>query len=140
MGFEHLGELDTPWQRAVSVMFLVSEVHPFDDGNGRMARIMMNAELTAGNQARIIIPTVFRKDYLGGFIAQRFTRDDDPSVLVKALRYAHDYTAGIDFSDVPTATSQLEETHAFDEPESPRRLILPSNVASDLSLKRGLGL
>ena len=138
MGFEHLGELDTPWQRATYVMFLVSEVHPFDDGNGRMARIMMNAELTAGNQARIIIPTVFRDDYLGGL--RRFTRDNDPSVLVTALRYAHDYTAGIDFSDVPTATSQLEQTYAFDEPDSPRRLILPSNVASDLSLKARLGL
>ena len=29
------------------MMFLVSEVHPFVDGNGRIARIMMNAELVA---------------------------------------------------------------------------------------------
>jgi len=27
------------------MMFLVSEVHPFLDGNGRIARVMMNAEL-----------------------------------------------------------------------------------------------
>ena len=134
MGFEHLGELATAWQRAAYVMFLVSEVHPFDDGNGRMARIMMNSELVAGNQARIIIPTVFRDDYLGGL--RRFTREDDPSVLIKVLRYAHNYTAGIDFSDIPTATSQLEQTHAFDEPDSPRRLMLYSHVASDLSPKR----
>ena len=133
IGFEHLGALDTPWQRAVYVMFLISEVHPFDDGNGRTARIMMNAELTAGSQARIIIPTVFRDDYLGAL--RRLTRDDDSSVLIKALRYAHDYTFGIDFSDIPTATSQLEETHAFEEPDSPRRLMLHSNPSSARRLK-----
>jgi Fic family protein len=30
------------------MMFLVCEVHPFDDANGRLARVMMNAELVAG--------------------------------------------------------------------------------------------
>ena len=33
-------------------MFLVSEAHPFADGNGRTARIMMNAELIAAGQER----------------------------------------------------------------------------------------
>ena len=28
--------------------FLVSEVHPFDDGNGRLSRLVMNSELTIG--------------------------------------------------------------------------------------------
>ena len=125
-GFSRLEELDTPWERAAYAMFLVSEVHPFDDGNGRVARIMMNSELVAGNQARIIIPTVFRDDYLGGL--RRFTRGDDPSVLIKTLRFAHDYTAGIDFSDITTATSQLVETHAFEEPDSPQRLVLPPPI------------
>ena len=39
-----MASLDDPIARAIYMMFLVSEVHPFDDGNGRMARIMMNAE------------------------------------------------------------------------------------------------
>lgn len=38
--------------------FLISEIHPFNDGNGRLARIMMNAELVAENEEKIIIPTV----------------------------------------------------------------------------------
>ena len=37
--------LETAFQRAVFMLFLISEVHPFADGNGRIARIMMNAEL-----------------------------------------------------------------------------------------------
>ena len=35
------------------MMFLVSEVHPFADGNGRAARIMMNAELVAAGEVVI---------------------------------------------------------------------------------------
>ena len=50
-------------------MFLIAEVHPFADGNGRCGRIMMNAELVAANQARVIIPTVYRNNYLSGLKA-----------------------------------------------------------------------
>lgn len=32
--------------RAIYFAFLISEVHPFDDGNGRLSRLVMNAELT----------------------------------------------------------------------------------------------
>lgn len=47
------------------MMFMISEVHPFNDGNGRVARVMMNAELVRADQSRIIVPTVFREDYTG---------------------------------------------------------------------------
>ena len=121
-GFDRLAGLDTAWERAVYTMFLVSEVHPFDDGNGRVARVMMNAELVAAGQARIIIPIVYRDYYLGGL--RRLTRQDDPSVLIKALRYAHDYTASIDFTDLATATAQLGKTNAFNAADSAGRLLL----------------
>jgi len=125
-GWERISELDTAFERAVYMMFLVSEVHPFDDGNGRLARVMMNAELVAGMQSRIIIPTVFRDDYLGGL--RLMTRQDDPGVLIKVLRYAHDYTAQIDFSDLAPATETLQATNAFHEPESDHRLTLPASL------------
>ncbi len=35
------------FSRAIFLQFLVAECHPFDDGNGRLARIMMNAELVS---------------------------------------------------------------------------------------------
>jgi len=56
-GYEFMQGLPEPFQRAVYIIVLVSEVHPFVDGNGRLARIMMNAELVAGKQERIINPT-----------------------------------------------------------------------------------
>ena len=126
-GWRRLSDLDTAFERAVYMMFLVTEVHPFDDGNGRLARVMMNAELVAGMQSRIIVPTVFRDDYLGGL--RRLTRQEDPSVLIKALRYAHDYTARIDFSDLTPATEALRTTNAFHEPDSDYRLTLPTSVS-----------
>jgi hypothetical protein len=125
-GWERISDLDTAFERAVYVMFLVSEVHPFDDGNGRIARVMMNSELVAGMQSRIIIPTVFRDDYLGGL--RRMTRQGDPSVLIKSLRYGHDYTAQIDFSDLARAADILRATNAFNEPDSEQRLTLPGSL------------
>ncbi len=63
-GFEVYCALRHPFARALFMLFMISEVHPFSDGNGRISRIMMNAELTAAGQSKIIIPTVFRTDYL----------------------------------------------------------------------------
>ena len=125
-GWTRLAELDTAFERALYMMFLVSEVHPFDDGNGRTARVMMNAELVSGGQSRIIIPTVYRDDYWGAL--RRLTRADDPSVLIKALRYAHDYTSQIPFDSTERAEAALRLTNAFNPPDSDDRLILPSRL------------
>jgi hypothetical protein len=121
-GWRRLADLDTAWERAVYTMFLVADVHPFADGNGRIARVMMNAELVAGDQSKIIIPTAYRADYLGAL--RRLTRDNDPSILIKALRFAHDWTSRIDWSSHETATSDLTDSNAFDD-EDDARLGMP---------------
>ena len=56
--------ISEPLHRAIFMMFLVSEMHPFVDGNGRVARVMMNAELAAAQQARVLIPMVYRSNYI----------------------------------------------------------------------------
>jgi fido (protein-threonine AMPylation protein) len=121
-GWRRLTELDTAWERALYTMFLVAEVHPFVDGNGRIARVMMNAELVAGQQSKVIVPTGFRSDYLGAL--RRLSRDDDPTVYVKALRFLHDYTAQIDWTTHDTAEADFWETHAFEETDDAPRLRL----------------
>lgn len=120
--WRRLAELDTAWERAVYTMFLVSEVHPFTDGNGRIARVMMNAELVAGHQSKIIVPTGCRIDYLSAL--HRLSRDDDPSVYVKALRFLHDYTAQINWTTHDTAEADLRTTYAFEETDDAPRLRL----------------
>lgn len=117
-GLQRLARLDAPFQRAVFMMFLVAEVHPFDDGNGRLARAMMNAELVSQGERRILIPTAFRIDYMS--VLRRLTRQDDPSVLIRALDRAQDFTDRIAFTDYEAARAVLEEHGAFGEGDESR--------------------
>ena len=114
-GFEFLNALDDPFQRAVFMMTLVSEVHPFADGNGRVARIMMNAELVARDQERIIIPTAYRTDYLSALKA--FSHNGQTAPLIRMLDVAQGYTHSIDWSTLASARSALMTTNAFAEGE-----------------------
>jgi Fic/DOC family len=122
-GFARLKELDSAWERSVYIGFLIAEVHPFVDSNGRMARVMMNAELVKGGQSKIVVPTGFRNDYLTAL--RRLSRDSDPSVFIKSMRFLHDYTQQIDWSTHDSAIDNLTATNAFqDESDAPRLTLL----------------
>ena len=103
-----------PFARAVHMGFLVAEVHPFDDGNGRISRIMMNAELSRAREGRIVIPTVYRNNYLAALRAA--TNNQNFDSLVAALRFAQRYTARIDFSSRQSAEADLSRTNALRDP------------------------
>ncbi|HVB45697.1 MAG TPA: Fic family protein [Streptosporangiaceae bacterium] len=114
-GFEILDPLTDPFQRAVALMFLITECHPFDDGNGRLARAISNAALTAGGQVRIIIPTVYRNNYLAA-LSGLSNRAGAGESLIAVLRFAQRWTARIDWSDYDQANEQLTVTNAFIDP------------------------
>ena len=63
-GFDLIDALAEPLGRAVAMMALVTECQPFDDGNGGVARLTSNAELSVAGQVRIVIPTVYWNNYL----------------------------------------------------------------------------
>jgi hypothetical protein len=113
-GTERYLALPPGFQRAVFAMFLVSEVHPFADGNGRVARVLTNAELTAAGQQRLIIPTVFRDDYLRALRAM--SRDANATPLIRVLDRAQELCAQLDWTNVARAETQLLATHAFETP------------------------
>ena len=113
-GFERYAQLHDPFARAAYIMFFVSEVHPFDDGNGRIARLMMNAELVAADQARIIIPTIYRNNYL--MALKGLTQNGNASSDVAMLDFAQRYTAQLDCTSLETARAVLEATNAFVDP------------------------
>lgn len=115
-GFKWLQALETPFQKAVYMMFLISEVHPFVDGNGRCARIMMNSELVAAGQARIIIPTIFRNNYLSAL--KNLSHNQHAEPLIRVLDFAQHYTSLIDWNSFKNAQQMLKETHAFDDPNT----------------------
>jgi hypothetical protein len=97
------------------MMFVVSEVHPFVDGNGRVARIMMNAELVAAGERRMIVPTIFRSNYLSGLKA--LSQNGVTQTLIRSLDFLQRYTLAVDFSTYAGAREQLEATHAFRDPQ-----------------------
>jgi hypothetical protein len=117
-GFRLYTALTDPFAKAIFMMFICSEVHPFNDGNGRVSRIMMNAELVKAGRTRIIVPTVFREDYL--LSLRRLSRNNDPSVYIRVmekLQLFSTHIAGDNFDDV---FKFLKESDAFEEPETGR--------------------
>lgn len=110
-GFEFYQALEHPFARALFVMFMVSEVHPFNDGNGRISRIMLNAELTNADQSKIIIPTVFRDDYINAL--RRLTRKGDPSVLIRAMSRVRLFSSNLTGDDFDRTKEYLENCNAF---------------------------
>ena len=107
-GFEFYAALIHPFAKAAYILFLISEIHPFLDGNGRIARIMMNAELVHANQTKIIIPNVFREDYI--LSLRRLTRQLDPDPYIRMLSRAHEFSSTIYGS---TIQATLEYSNAF---------------------------
>jgi fido (protein-threonine AMPylation protein) len=114
-GFRIYERLSEPLHRAIFMMFLVSEVHPFQDGNGRVARVMMNAELAAARQVRVLIPIVYRSNYIQALRALSGSAWPEP--IIKTLVFAQHYAAAIPWGDMKQARSVLTRTNAFVRPE-----------------------
>lgn len=110
-GWERYEHLPAGFARAVFAMFLVAEVHPFLDGNGHVARAAANAELTAAGQQRVIVPTVYRDDYLQALRA--LSRNADPTPIVRVMDRAQEWTAEVDWSSLGSARRDLEATNAL---------------------------
>jgi hypothetical protein len=112
-GFEIGRAIVSPFGRAAFLMYLLSEVHPFDDGNGRLTRAVVNAELISHGERRIIVPTAYRTEYIDAL--KRMSIQNDPKLLPRMLDSAQEFTASIDFTDIVEAENQLKAWHAFDE-------------------------
>ena len=129
-GFAIYRDLPSAFERAVFLHGLVTEVHPFADGNGRLARIMLNAELVAVNEERIVIPTVYRGNYIAALRALSAGHSAEPAV--RMLAYARRFTDAVDWTGLRETTEQLRTCHAFEE-ETPAgekdvRLRLPADA------------
>ena len=62
--FDLLREEDHPAVRAVLGHWLFGYIHPFPDGNGRVARFLMNAMLASGGYPWTVIRTEERDEYM----------------------------------------------------------------------------
>jgi hypothetical protein len=104
-----------------------SEVHPYDDGNGRVARAAVCAELSAIGQARILIPIVFRNEYQTAL--HSLSREGRCDLYVRTLAYAWRWTAAMPWQDRASVDGYLSATNALvdstDAERSRARLELP---------------
>jgi hypothetical protein len=115
-GFDVLKVLRDPFARSVATMALVTEAHPFNDGNGRVARLTANAELSVAGQVRMVIPTVYRNNYLAG-LTSFSNRAGLGESLVAVLEHAQKWTAAIDWSTYSAADEMLERCNAYLDPD-----------------------
>jgi hypothetical protein len=110
-GYEWYSLLQHPFARAVYMMFMISEVHPFLDGNGRIARVMMNAELSSKGLSKIIIPTVYREDYLGTL--KKLTQQRDADAYIRMLLRVWEFSSKVHDNNLDQMEDYLKSCNAF---------------------------
>ncbi|MGN8160847.1 Fic family protein, partial [Salinisphaera sp. SWV1] len=128
-GFEIGHAVRDPVARAIFLHHLISEVHPFQDGNGRLSRLFMNAELSRSGLTRVIIPSILNDDYLAA--VRLLSRTGEPAPLQRVIETAqrlHNATPMVDYS---AAMATLIQAHAFDRPSGSTQLVMPDAEASD---------
>lgn len=113
-GFKYYVNLKDPFARAIFMMFMISEVHPFNDGNGRISRIMMNAEFVRADLTRIIVPTVFREDYI--LALRKLTRKKDPGAYINVMSKLHKFSDNLYGTDFTELKEYLSACNAYEEP------------------------
>jgi Fic family protein len=110
-GFDWYSMLQHPFAKAAYMMFIVSEVHPFLDGNGRIARVMMNAELSSKGLSKIIIPTVYREDYIGTL--KKLTKQRDADSYIRMMLRAWEFSSHVHGESLEAMEKYLTACNAF---------------------------
>lgn len=112
-GWAPMRDLPSPTARALYALFFVAEVHPFNDGNGRICRLGMNAELEAAGQARLILPTSLRTDYLA--VLEALTLRGDADLYVAFAHKLIDINSRMPFGSFEESHDYFRKTGALDE-------------------------
>ena len=130
-GFKFYAALTDPMAKAIFIMFMISEVHPFTDGNGRVSRIMGNAELFRSGLSRIIVPTVYREDYIGSL--KRFTNRKDPDAFIRVMDKLQHFSNNIFGENFEELNHYMKAANAYKEPSEGMLKIIDRSI-SDISL------
>jgi hypothetical protein len=111
-GFELLDRLREPLARATGILALITECQPFDDGNGRIARLAANAELSTAGEVRLVIPNVYRNHYLAALTG--FSKGaGHGEQLVAVLEFLQRWAAAEDWTSFDGANTMLESCNAY---------------------------
>ena len=122
-GWQSGRDLSSATARAFFMLFVVSEVHPFQDGNGRISRLSMNAVLEDAGLTRLILPTSFRNDYLTVLEALTINGNAKPYCL-----FAHkliELNSRMPLYSFEAAHGYYKKTGALDKPKQANINLLP---------------
>ncbi|HQS67484.1 MAG TPA: Fic family protein [Sulfuricurvum sp.] len=112
-------EIVDPTKKALFMSLAFTEVHPFDDGNGRISRLLMNMILSQSGRKRIIFPTVFRQDY--NLTLKAFSSQEKCSGIVKFTEQLLTANVEMDFAcSLDDTVEFLKARRAFDEDDMAR--------------------
>lgn len=73
-------EIDTVYQKIAQMHLQYEWIYPFEDGNGRTGRLLLNYELLRNNLVPDVIPKEQRSDYF------EILKHNDSVVLAKFLK------------------------------------------------------
>jgi hypothetical protein len=125
-GFKYYAALNDPMAKAVFIMFVISEVHPFTDGNGRISRIMGNAELFKSGLSRIIVPTVYREDYIMSL--KKFTNRKEPDTFIRVMDKLQYFSNNIFGDNFDELNNYFKATDAYKEPSEGKLKIIDRSM------------
>ena len=91
--FDLLEEEQEPWVRAALGHFMFAYVHPYPDGNGRMARFIMNLMLASGGYPWTVIRVEDRREYMAALESASVHQDIRPFASLVAERVTPPDTA-----------------------------------------------
>ena len=102
--FDLLTEETEPAVRVVLGHFIFVYIHPYMDGNGRMARFLMNTMMAAAGYPWTVIPLPERKAYMASLEKASVSQDIGPFVDFVA-RLVEKRLAGEPLPDIPKSTN-----------------------------------
>jgi hypothetical protein len=85
---------------------------------------MMNAELVKNSQTKIIIPTVYREDYVGAL--RRLSRQNDPFTYIRMMLRALEFSTSLIGDKMDVMEKYLEASNAFKEHTTAMLKIIPA--------------
>lgn len=124
-----LHDVEAGLPRALLAMFIVSEVHPFNDGNGRLARLVMNSELSATGEVRIIVPTLYREQYLD--CLREMTRAARTQPYLDAMTHMQRWTAAFSYENLDVTIGLMRRCNAFRRSLNTHKLLWPDDIANE---------
>ena len=110
-GFDWYALLQDPFAKSIYVLFLITEINPFAEGSGVMARLMMNAELSAKNLTKIIIPIVYADAYQ--LALNKISQHQDFPAYIQSMLNIYAFSATVLGDTKNEMERYLRSAHAF---------------------------